>query len=409
MPRIRKSGEGGLYHDAKRDLWIGVVDIGYTPEGKRKQKRVTSRSLSTARDKLREVIDQLEKTGSPLGNSTVAEWGAFWVEGFRNGKPQTYRTFKSILKTWVFPVIGKKDIKDVRPSDLRQIYDNIKRAGRAGGTVVKAHTVMSNMFEAARLERLTGINVTQSIRAPKSKRAERGTFEPDETRRILTASRFVHNGTKWMLSLDAGLRQGERCGATIDSIDFTRSLFTVQWNLVEGNYEHGCVEPCGKRAAGWCPQKRLSIPDGMDYVLLGGRFMLVPPKSGESRTFPIHANLLDGLEQHIAFLASQLNPHGLLWPNPDGSPVSGRQDQEEWRALLVDARVDRPGATTHWARHTAISDMSAAGLSDTAIGEKVGHKSPDVTGGYKHVSSQDAIDGVQKLWERRQIDPPVEG
>jgi integrase len=401
VPRIRKSGDGGLYHDAKRDLWIGVVDIGFTPEGKRKQKRVTSRSQSTARDKLREVLDQVATTGSPLGNSTVAQWGAVWVEGFKDGKPQTYRTFKSLLKTWVFPVIGRKNVKDVRPSDMKRIYDNIKLAGRAGGTALKVHNVMSAMFEAARLERLTTVNVTKSIRPPRAAKTNRGTLSPDETGRILEASRV--DGSKWWVSLYAGIRQGERLGATIDSIDFNRSLFTVQWNLVEGNYEHGCDGQCGKKASGHCPQKRLLIPDGMDSVLLGGRYMLVPPKSGEPRTFPLTIPLLDMLERHIISLQSQPNPHGLLWPNPDGTPISGRRDQEQWRALLVAAEVDRPAATTHWARHTAISDMSAAGVVDRTIGEMVGHKSPGVTGRYQHVSSQDAAEGMRKLGERRQV------
>lgn len=129
--------------------------------------------------------------------------------------------------------------------------------------------------------------------------------------------------------------------------------------------------------------------------------MLVPPKSGEPRTFPLPAALVDALERHMAELSLQPNPHGLLWPAADGTPMTGREDQEEWRALLIESGVDRPDATTHWARHTAVSDLTAAGVAERVIGEIVGHRSAGITGRYQHVSSQDAIEAMGKLTDRR--------
>lgn len=409
MPRTRKSGDGGLYLDAKRGLWIGVVDVGYTPEGKRKQARVTSKSQSVARAKLTKLMSEINAHGSPLSNMTVAEWGASWLSGIESHKPQTFRTYQSILKTWVLPHIGRKNVKDVRPSDLRFIYDTMKAAGKSSSTALKAHNVMSSMFESARLERLVANNVANDLRPPKAAKSTRDTLSPEETARILVAAQSIPHGSKWWVSLYAGIRQGERLGATIDSIDFDRSLFTVQWNLVEGNFRHGCGGTCkpGKSgkplAPGYCPDRKLIVPEGMDVRLLQGRYMLVPPKSGEPRTIPLTDKLRHMLEAHADELQSQPNPHGLLWPALDGSPTSARDDQEQWAALLAAAKVKRAGVTTHWARHTAISDMSAAGVSDRVIGEQVGHKSPGVTGRYQHVSSTDALAAQQKLGERRQL------
>lgn len=408
MPRKRQTGEGGLYFDEKRGLWIGVIDNGFKPNGKRNQIRRTAKSQSVAREKLEKLKAEIAAHGSPLGNQTVAGWGAFWLEGFKTRKPQTYRTYTSILNTWVFPAIGKRNVKDVRPSDLQRIYEQIRKAGRSPSTALKTHNVMSSMFEAARLERIVSFNVAGDTRPPKAAKSTRDTLSPDETLRALEAATSHPDGTKWQVSLYGGIRQGERLGATIDSVDLERSTFTVQWNLVEGNYEHGCSGTCGKRAAGWCPDKQLIIPDGMEYRLLGGRFMLVPPKSGESRTFPLPASLRDRLERRVAELGLQPNPHGLLWPKEDGQPIDGRQDQAEWKALLIEAGIDKPKATTHWARHTAISDMAAAGVPDRTTGEIVGHKSPGVTGRYQHPSSKDALEAMGKLEARRQLPGPTQ-
>lgn len=406
MPRTRKSGDGGLYFDAKRKIWIGVIQDGFKPNGTRNQIRRTSTSQSVARAKLEQLKAEIALHGSPLGNQTVAEWGAFWLENVCKPKmkPQPFRTYRSTLKNWVMPAIGKKNVKDVRPSDLQRIYADITKQGRSSSTALKVHNVMSSMFEAARLERITPINVTNDIRAPKATKSTRDTLTPDETIRILEVAATLPQGSKWITSLYAGIRQGERLGATIDSIDFARGLFTVQWNLVEGNYEHGCGGTCSAKAAGHCPSKRLVIPEGMEYRILKGRLMLVPPKSNEQRTFPLPPSLLTLLERHIAELELQPNPHKLLWPAADGSPMTSRPDQEEWRALLIAADVDKPLATTHWARHTAISDLTASGVPERVIGEIVGHKSAGVTGRYQHVSSMDAADAMTKLGERRQLD-----
>lgn len=406
-PRTRKSGDGGLYYDKKRDLWIGVFDNGTKPDGSRKQVRVSSRSQTVARQKMDAKKAEIKANyGEPFSNQTVAEWGEYWLKEIQQPKmkPGPWRSYNSVWKNWILPAIGRMKVKEVRPSDLRRIYDNIARAGKSDATRLKAHVVMSSMFEAARLEGVTGVNVANNIKPPKvirGDRASRSTFEPDVTMAILQEAMNHRHPSKWIVSLYAGIRQGERLGATLDSVDLVRGVFTVQWNLVEGNYEHGCGGTCGKAAAGWCPSKRLIIPQGIVHRILRGRLMLVPPKSGEARHFSIPPTLVDLLERHIAELSLQPNPHGLLWPATDGRPMTSRDDQAEWKALIAAAGVDDKTITSYWARHTAISDLSASGVTDRAIGEMVGHRSPGVTGNYTHLSRQDSIEAMRKLEERR--------
>jgi integrase len=254
-PRTRKSGDGGLYYDKKRDLWVGVFDNGTKPDGSRRQVRVTSRSQTEARNKMDAKKAEIKLTGSePFLNRTVAEWGEYWLKEIQQPKmkPGPWRSYNSVWKTWILKPIGKMKVKDVRPSDLRRIYDNINRAGKSDATRLKAHVVMSSMFEAARLEGVTGVNVANNIKPPKvirGDRAARSTFEPEVTLAILQEALNHRHPTKWIVSLYSGIRQGERLGATVDSVDLERGVFTVKWNLVEGNYEHGCGGTCGKAAA----------------------------------------------------------------------------------------------------------------------------------------------------------------
>ena len=54
MSRRRSPGDGGLWKDPRRNLWIGSVEIPST-DGKRRQKRVASKNRNEAIRKLKEL------------------------------------------------------------------------------------------------------------------------------------------------------------------------------------------------------------------------------------------------------------------------------------------------------------------------------------------------------------------
>lgn len=400
MPRQRKTGEGGLYFDKNRKLWIGVVDVK-TDDGRRKQRRVTSKSQSAAREKLAALKEDLKRGIAPSGSHTVAGWGSLWLETECKAKlkPAPYRAYMSIFNTWIEPSIGKIDLREVRPSHLRSIYDRAKRAGKSGATQVKIHTVISSMFEAARYERLVDHNVAKDTRPPRADKTTRSALDGPQMRAALTAAESARHGTKWFMSLYAGLRQGERTGATLDSLDLVNNIFTVQWSLTSANFEHGCDGMCGKVRAGNCPAKQMVISDGLEWRPLSGRFILVRPKSGEPRSFQIPQGLADRLAGHIDELAQQPNRFGLLWPAADGSPMVDKDDQKEWRDLLVSAGLDLE-TSSHWARHTAVSAMTEKGTADRIIGEIVGHKSAGVTARYQHISTAATGDAMGNVFDQ---------
>ena len=109
MPRKRSSGEGALYKDKKRGLWVAVFDNGLTADGKRKQIRVTSKSQSEAREKMARKREEIEDGGgSSHGNDTVAVWSAYWLEHIQRPimKPGPWRAYSYTLKNWISPAIG---------------------------------------------------------------------------------------------------------------------------------------------------------------------------------------------------------------------------------------------------------------------------------------------------------------
>lgn len=426
MPKKRSHGDGALYFVKQQNLWRGVVDVGYWPNGRRRQKTVTSKTQRGAQAKLREILKEISDYGAPLDKAmTVEAWAKHWLETVcrPHMKPKPYSAYRSNVNVWVIPIIGKKRIAQLKPSDLRLISVAISDAGRSSTTALKLHNLMSAMLESARLDGIVGRNVARDVVAPKAAVSTRDALPTDHALAVLSAAAGHVDGTRWWVALLAGMRQGERIGATLDSINFDTNLFTVQWSLTEATFEHRCGPqvdgkwPCGKTRGGSCPDRRLIVADGLDYKQLDGRLCLVRPKSGKTRTYPLIPQLAEALKRYLTATASVPNPHGLIWRNEDGTPLTATQDNEAWRALLLEAGVITPEQakapkdravgtseppTTHWARHTTATVLMELGVDAKIIGEIVGHASTQITQRYQHVSStaaQAAMDAIGSHFE----------
>lgn len=421
MPKKRGHGDGGLYEIKSRGLWRGVVDVGFHPDGRRKQKSVTARTKSDARAKLEKILDEINEHGAPLDKTvTVEAWAQTWLRTVCEPKmkPAALAGYESAVNKWIVPPLRKKRVSALRPSDVRAVTLAVTDAGRAVSSAQKVHAVMSSMLESARLDGVCAKNVAADVTPPGLGDGERGALDTDIALRVLQAALRRPDGVRWWFAILTGMRQGERLGATLDSIDLVRHEFNIQWSLTEVRFKHGCDGDCGKKRAGSCPKRKLMVGAGLVHKPLDGRLCIVRPKSGKVRTFPLINALENELKKYLKN-DKRPNPHGLIWRNDDGSPITSEQDQEAWRALLLDAGVitdaqalppkDRPEGTagtptTHFARHTTATVLMELGVDAKIIGEIVGHVNVRTTRGYQHVSSAEARKALEAIGTHFKLD-----
>lgn len=417
MPKKRNHGDGGLYEIKSRGLWRGVVDDGFHPDGRRRQRYVYGKTAKEARAKLETLKAEIKEHGAPLDKTlTVEQWADRWLREIcaPHMKPKALQSYESSVNHWIVPALRKKRVSALKPSDIRATTLAVTDAGRAASSAQKVHAILSSMLEAARKEGITARNVAADVKPPGAGENERGALDTDVALRILQEALKRPDGSRWWFAILTGMRQGERLGATLDSIDLDRDEFTVQWTLAEVRFAHGCGDTCGKKRAGSCPYRRLKVSPSLAYRQLDGRLCLVRPKSGKTRTFPLVAALRDMLAEHLTTDTSP-NPHGLIWRNTDGTPITPEQDQAEWRDLLLSAGVineeqakipkDRapgtpPTPTTHFARHTTATVLMELGVDAKIIGEIVGHVTVRTTRGYQHVSSPAARKALEAIEAR---------
>lgn len=427
MPKKRDHGQGGLYQITRKrtlkdgtvreyTLWRGVVDLGVGPDGKRDQPTVHAKTQREAKRKLDALLTEIRENGAPADKqTTVAQWSARWLEEIAkpNVDPKTYRNYRTAVNRRIVPLLGRKKLHAVTPADVRALRKYvIEEQGLSSTTAREAHITLNGVLSSAVTERLIRHNPAEGVKAPKAAASTRGAIPTDHALAILRAAALLPDaaGARWWFKLLGGQRQGEILGATLDDLDLDLGYYRVSWKLEALSREHGCgsesgAPSCGKGKAAYCPNAKWELPDGFEKRQLTGAWHLTRPKSKTGRIVPLIPQLVEAIRRHLEATAHQPNPHGLIWHMPDGSPITPRDDGQQWRDLLqaagvITAEENMPKGTKltgHVARHTVVTVLASLGVDFQLIGEIVGHSSTEVTEIYRHAEQAEKIAAMAKL------------
>jgi hypothetical protein len=129
MTKRRSKGDGGLRWSEPRQRWIAEVTVGYSPTGKRIVKTASSKTKTEAKNKLKEMIRDLDD-GLPIApenyyvRDAVQAWFAFGL----NGRDQaTVTNYRCLADTNIIPHIGKRKLRELSADDVdRWLADRAK-------------------------------------------------------------------------------------------------------------------------------------------------------------------------------------------------------------------------------------------------------------------------------------------
>ncbi|GAA4073864.1 hypothetical protein GCM10022233_59420 [Streptomyces shaanxiensis] len=257
-------------------------------------------------------------------------------------------------------------------------------------------TFRAALNEAVRRGHL-GKNPVLLAKAPKTGDYEVEPYTVQEVQRLLKAADQHRNSARWAVALALGLRQGEVLGLQWVDVDLDGGFLVVRRSRHRPQYAHGCSEPCGRKAAGYCPQKRRTNPE-----------LTVTKSRAGRRAVGLPEQLVDLLRAHLKAQEAEREAagkrweeNGLVFPDEHGRSPSHRRDWAEWKALLAEATV-RDGRL-HDARHTAATVLLILGVPERAVMSLMGWSTTAMAARYQHmvdsVRSNVArqVDGL--IWE----------
>lgn len=160
----------------------------FYPESK-SEKKITKEVEDFARDFERRVKNGEYFSGEKMSFREFAQrWDEEWASNPENLTPSIREGYIEILEKRAYPHIGFMKISDIRPLHINEIYEEMKKEGKASGTIKRAHCVINSVFKYAYRMEVIKDNPCSRIELPKSKQNnDLHYFTLDESKRFLGA------------------------------------------------------------------------------------------------------------------------------------------------------------------------------------------------------------------------------
>jgi integrase len=345
----------------RRELADGSprYDVVYRdPDGKQRRKtyRVKRNAMAFAStveaDKLRgRWIDPA------AGRVTFEEYATEWM-AMQTFDPSTRLAVENRLGVHVIPVLGRKQLRDIKPSTMQAWLRGVEQLAPRTRVLILGH--VSAIFSAAVDDALIATNPcnAKSVRRPKVPVRRVVPWEHD---RVLAVREALPDRYRVIVMLGAGLglRQGEAFGLSPDDVDWLRGTVQVRRQV----------------------------------KLVGPHQVFGPPKYGRVREVPLSESVKEYLAAYLAkWPAREIT---LPWRQRDGKRATAKLmattrertvinrsyfNSHIWKPALVEAGVPVSRENgTHALRHFFASALLDGGESIRAVSEYLGHADPGFT------------------------------
>jgi integrase len=370
MAQVRGKGEGSVYKDGA--YWVGAVEAGRTPAGRRRRVRVVRKKR---RDVL-EAMDELRRDAAQgiTGDRTrsVATYLEWWLEDVVAGEvaAESLREYRKRVAR-IVPVIGHVKLAKLNAAHVQALSREIGRRYPRSPTT-RAQT-MATLRRALRwavgaqlIPRNPAEHIGGAVRTPVAKVDD--TLTADEAKAVLTcACQDTELGALWWLALTYGLRLGE--------------LLDLRWS---------------------------------DVDLKGGELTVRRSKTRAGvRTLPLTSEAKRVLKEHrkAVTVTGLRSIEGLVFPSAVGTRRMPQRVRDRWNALLRQAGVehrcrncqsdDRCSTSVrrfHVSRHTAATLLLEAGVPLEVVSAILGHANIGMTADtYTKIRSDLMRKGLAKL------------
>jgi integrase len=275
---------------------------------------------------------------------------------------RTYESYKSVLESYVRPILGGRKLSGIKPLDIQGLYNGLQIKGLSARTVRYTHAVLASALKQAVRWRLLVYSPAAMVELPRQGRKEMRAMSPREAVAFLDAASEDRYGVLFAVALATGMRPEEYLGLQWKDLDLNAGTIRVQRTLV--------------------------------WRRKGGGWYYGEPKTTKSRrNVPISAPLVNRLLNHKRMQAEDRLKAGPKYENNDlvfatreGGPLMTRNvDRRHYKPLLRRAELST-AFRLYDLRHTCATLLLANGENPKVVSERLGHASVTLTlDTYSHV------------------------
>jgi integrase len=302
-----------------------------------------------------------------LPSASIQSWCETWLQAKAiEAGESTHTRYKPIIERFV-ELVGvtksKRDISTLQASDIARFRDREAKERSPATANLSLKVLRVCLGEAVRQGLLT-VNPGVRVKLLKStKESKRRAFTLAEIKRILKA---CGDDVEWRGLVVFGLYLGQRLG----------DLAKLTWRAV--NFDSGEIAFTTRKTG-----RRIVLP--LLQPLIDYLSALPASDNPNAYIFPCAASA-----KHTGTLSNQfrdiLADAGLVEPRTHQSTGKGRSQAREASEISF-----------HSLRHSAVTLLKAAGVSDFMAREIVGHESAAVSREYTHLTTADKRTAMQRL------------
>ena len=355
MAKRRPSGDGMV---RKRDdgRWEGRIVVGHKENGDPIFRYIYADTQKELTTKLRQNIDIYQGIDlTEQSRMTLAEWLEQWLgQMSATLRPSTLENYQKDMENHVIPYLGQKMLTQITATDLRKLYDALKKNGRmnprpgqgrglSSTTVRGIHTTLHHALRVAMEQGLIPTNPADEVGPPKVVRQSMNILNEEQ---LGTFMETIKADPIWYdffyTELTTGLRRGEICGLMWSDFDVRSGTLKVNRTL---HREKG-----GRSVAG----------DTKTYA--GTRKIVLPPSTAEL----LRARKKKSFSPWIF--------HDPLRPE---APISPDTAYKQLKKILATANL--PNIRFHDLRHTFSTHALASGVDAKTLSGILGHTKASFT------------------------------
>lgn len=341
-------------------------------KGSRKSKAFTIKDEAIAH--LAKVDVELRAgTRDPSTTLTVGEYGEKWIRSQIHQRDSTAEQMTSRWRVHIEPELGAVKLMELTRPRVQEAVINWskgveaeKRGPLAPSTVAVVYGYLASLMKSAVADGLLRSTPCIKINLPPANSEK---VVPLTVAQVHLVAERISPWYRGMVILGAatGLRSGELRGLTVDRLKFTDDGLRVR----------------------------------VDRQLISTEPEWGPPKTAKSdRTVRVGVDTAEALRRHM----SAYPPHarGLVFTGREKGPVARNSMAKAWNIATADMAL-RERSGWHELRHHHASLLIAAGLSVTAVADRLGHQdSTETLKTYAHLWEDDedrALQAVEsRLW-----------
>ncbi len=316
--------------------------------------------------------------------TTVGSWLDTWLTEYvaLSCKPLTLSTYKSRIDTHIKPSLGKIKLSELNPTHIQSFYNDLtRREGLAPKTIKNIHGILHKCLTQAVKLRYIAFNPADACELPKMVKNE---VKPLTNEEIALFLKDIEQGEPlrdlFTVALFTGMRRGEICGLSWDSVDFKKGTISIKQQLQKEKKKGGVhyIAPTTKSG-----KPRVITP--APYVM-----ELLKRVNIDQRQAAFNAGL------------AWSNEWNLVFTDVLGGFIVPQTASKRFKAVC--ARIGRPDAHFHDSRHTYAVTALQEGDDVKTVQQNLGHATASFTlDVYGHVSEkmkQDSANRMEKFIEK---------